>query len=263
MQTVRLTDLLKGAERFTVANSPAILTAVGVAGVVTTGVLAFRGGLKASDILAEEWLLRMGEDDKFEELTLVEKVTKTWQCYTPACGVGLLTIGAVIGANRIGTRRTVAMAAAFSLTEKAYEEYRETVQEKFGKKKSDETREETARKRVNKNGPTEENTVIVTNGGDQIFQDSWSGRYFKSTMESVQQAVNQLNHVVNMEGQASLTDFYELLGLTRTAESDELGWKAEKLLDVYFDAVMHDAGNVPVIAMEYRVTPSRDYFQTR
>jgi Family of unknown function (DUF6353) len=82
-------------------------------------------------------------------------------------------------------------------------------------------------------------------------------------VEQVNQAVNNLNQTVLMEGQASLTDFYELLGLSRTLESDEVGWKADKLLDIYLSAVMHDEGKVPVLAIEYRVVPSRDYFRTR
>ena len=256
-------DLAKAAQKFANDNAPLILTAVGTAGVITTGILAFRGGLKASDILAEEWVSRMGEEDTFEELSIKDKVVLTWSCYVPACGVGLLTIGAIVGANQIGTRRAAAMAAAYSISEKAFEEYRDKAKEKLGEGKEKKLRDEVASDRVNREGPTSENTFIVTNDGDQIFQDSWSGRYFKSTVENVHQAVNQLNHTINMEGQASLTDFYELLGLSRTAESDELGWKAEKLLDIYISAVMHDEGKVAVLAIEYRVVPVRDYFRTR
>ena len=258
-------DLAKQAQRFASDHAPLILTAVGTAGVITTGALAFKGGFKANDILHERRMDMWADDlDKVgDDLSFKEKLAYTWTCYVPACGVGLLTIGAIVGANQIGTRRAAAMAAAYSISEKAFEEYRDKVQEKLGDNKERKIRDEVNRDRINRDGPTSENTVVVTSDGDQIFQDSWSGRYFKSTVEGVNQAVNQLNHTVNLEGQASLTDFYELLGLSRTLESDELGWKQDKLLDIYLSAVMHDNAKVPVLAIEYRVVPSRDYFRTR
>jgi len=258
-------DLAKQAQKFASDHAPLILTAVGTAGVITTGALAFKGGFRAADILAEAWLEQVSgyDPDSVSEIPLKRKLALTWTCYVPACGVGLLTIGAIVGANQIGTRRAAAMAAAYSISEKAFEEYRDKVQEKLGDNKERKIRDEVNHDRVNRDGPTSENTIVVTGDGDQTFQDSWSGRYFKSTVEGVNQAVNQLNHTVNLEGQASLTDFYELLGLSRTLESDELGWKADKLLDIYLSAVMHDNAKVPVLAIEYRVVPSRDYFRTR
>jgi hypothetical protein len=260
---IPVADLVKRAEKFTSDNAPLILTVVGTAGVLGTGILAFKGGLKASDILAQEWVDRHFEDEAPEELTLKEKLVLTWTCYTPACGVAVLTIASIIGANQIGARRTAAMAAAFTISEKAFDEYKDQVKEKFGEKKENTVKDAAAKKRVNDDPPTEENTIVVTNAGDQIFQDSWSGRYFRTTAEQVKQSVNQLNHMLNLHGYASLTDFYELLGLAKTRESDELGWNSDKLLDIYLAAVMHDEGNRAVLAIEYRVTPIRDYFRTR
>ena len=55
-------------------KSPEILVGIGLAGMLTSTVLAVKATPKALDILAQEE----------EELTTVEKVKKTWKCYIPA-----------------------------------------------------------------------------------------------------------------------------------------------------------------------------------
>lgn len=265
--------ILKVAEKFTVDNSPLILTAMGAAGVLTTGILAAKGGSQAKTLIDAECERRKwqkaGDSQKavfitdFEVLTPKEKAVLTWQCYAPACGVGLVTIAAIVGANRISTKRAAAMAAAYSLTTEAFDEYVKKVQDKLGDKKENAVRDDVAQARVITNPPTDDNITVVTSAADPLFQDSWSSRYLRTNAEAVRQAVNELNFKVNAYGSATLSDFYELLGLSKTAESDEIGWNSDKLLDVYFAAVVHENGKVPVMAIEYRVIPIRDYFRTR
>lgn len=249
-----MAEFAKRAEKFTIDNSPLILTAVGTAGVIATAVLTGKAAFKAAELLGPE-------DDRID-MTKMEMFAFTWKNYVPACGVGLLTVGAVVGANQIGTRRAAALAAAFTISERAFDEYKGKVKETFGAGKEEKVVNAVAKDRMMDNPPTVDNTIIITNDGDQLFQDSWSARYFRTSAESVHQAVNQLNHTIITEGQATLTDFYELLGLAKTRESDEIGWNANKLLDVYFAPVLHDNGQMPALAIEYRVVPSRNYFRT-
>ena len=260
-----VSDLAKTAQKFTIDNSPLILTVVGALGVISTGLLAARGGFKAAEILEHErqkHAIHRGAGGPPVAFSAKEKVAMTWQCFIPSCGVGLLTVGAVVGSNRIGTNRAAALATAFALSEKHVAEYKNKVVEKFGQAKENQVVDSVAKDRVLANPPTDSNVLIVGNG-KQMFQDSWSGRYFQSEAETVRAAVNELNHQLNIHGHATLTDFYELLGLPKNAGSDEIGWNADNLLDVYFAAVMHEDGKQPVIAIEYRVVPSRDYFRSR
>ena len=155
------------------------------------------------------------------------------------------------------------MAAAFTISEKAFVEYKEKVVEQIGKNKADKVDEGIAQDRVNENPPTKENVVIVTHDADQIFQDGWSARYFRSNMETINRAVNDLNHQLNIHGYASLTDFYEHLGLSKTQESDEVGWTSDNLLEVGFDAAVHDNGQVTVMRVKYKTIPIREYHSFR
>lgn len=253
-----LHDILKKAEKFTVDNSPMILTIVGVAGVTTSAILAGKGAFKASDILnAHETNLR--REGSYEPLTLKEQTKLTWKCYIPAASTVAVTTAAIVASNHIGTRRAAAVAAAYSLSEKAFAEYREKVVEKMGENKERQVRDDIQQDRVNANPPSNEVVIMV---GKQLCYDSYSGRYFQSDMESVKKAMNDLNHKIINDNYASLSDFYDLLGLERTSVSDEIGWNLDKLLDIHFTTTLAEDGR-PAIALDYRVDPIRDYFRLR
>jgi hypothetical protein len=255
-------ELAKRAEKFAFDNSPLILTALGTAGVVTTAVLAGKASFKAADILAKEETRQRLHSNAIPrpELGFKEKVNLTWKLYIPAAGTGLLTVTAIVGANQIGTRRAAAMAAAYSVTEKAFSEYKEKVAEKFGDAKEQQVRDEVMQDRINDR--YNEKEVIVFGSGQQICHDAWSDRFFMSDMESLKQAENRLNHQLVTEGYASLSDFYDFLGLNMTQESDEIGWKADKLLEIHYTTTLTPDGK-PAISIEYRTIPVRDYFRFR
>lgn len=256
-----LRDILKTVEKFTVDNSPLILTAIGVTGVVGTSVLTGKAAFRAHDILEEERYARSVNrdigDPPVDSLPLKDQASLTWKLYIPAVSTGAVTIAAIITANQIGTRRAAAMAAAYSLSEKAFSEYKEKVVEKIGEKKEMAVRDEIQQDRVNANPPGNEVVIMV---GKQLCYDSYSGRYFESDMETVKKAMNDLNHQILSDNYASLTDFYNNLGLERTSISDDIGWNADKLLDINFTTTLAPDGR-PAIALEYRVEPIHNYFR--
>lgn len=244
---ISLRDMSKNVEKFTHDNSPVVLTAVGTVGVVTTGILAAKGGMKAADILREE----------DSELTNTEKAAKTWKCYVPAATSGVLTCGAVICSSQISTRRTAAMAAAYSLSERKLNEYRDKVLEKVGEKKEEEIRAAVNQDRVRGTYSTE---LGLTGKGDQICYDSMSGRYFLSTVEAIKFAMNKVNFMINSDGHASLSDFYDALGLETNGFSEEVGWTSEELMDISFTTVL-TSDDKPAICLDYNTKPVRNYFR--
>lgn len=265
MASEAINKFMAQAQKFASDNSPLILTVLGGVGVAGTAILSARAGFKAAMILEERrefYNLRRGAGEPFHKFSTQEQIALTWKQYAAPCGVGLLTVAAVVGSNHIGTSRAAALATAFKLSEKRFAEYKGRVVEKLGVNKEQQVVEAVAKDRVAQNPPNEGNTIIVsTSAGRQLFEDSWSGRYFETTMDDVKNAVNQLNFQLNHHGHASLTDFYDLLGLQKTAGSDEIGWNSDALLDVIYTPVLHDDGQRPVMSIEYRVVPSRDYFR--
>lgn len=260
---MELLSLAKKAEKFAFDNSPLILTMVGAAGVVTTGILATKAGYRAHEILINEDADRVNEARRLDKpepevLTRQEIIQLTWKLYIPATLNGLVTVTAIVAANQIGTRRAAAMAAAYTVSERAFSEYREKVYEKFGETKERQVRDEVAQDRIDKK-PADA-SVIILSGGTQLCFDAWSGRYFMSDMETLKKAQNDLNYRIIRDNYASLTDFYNLIGLDSTAESDDIGWNVDKEFEIEFSTCLAHDGR-PAISIDFRAVPIRNYFR--
>jgi hypothetical protein len=249
----------KKAGRLVTDNSPVILTVFAVTGTVTTAYLTGKATLKAADLVGdrESELSHLTRKEAQEVFGPREKVELVWKLYVPAAVSGLLTILAIVGSNRIGARRAAAVATAFALSERAFEEYRAKVVEKLGEKKEQSVRDEIAQDRVNKN-PLGKGEVVMLGEGSVLCYESFTGRYFLCDMETLRKAQNDINAQVISDSCASLTDLYDLIGLERTSQSDDIGWNLDKLLDMRFSAVLTDSGK-PCIFVEFRTAPIRYY----
>ena len=249
-----LMDLVKKSEKLIVDNSPVILTIVGVSGTLTTAFLTGKASLKVPDMIQEESVRRT----QYREDPLLSKtdtVKLVWKLYIPAVGAGVTTVSAIIFANRISTRRTAALALAYGLSEKASAEYKEKVLERLGVKKETAVRDEIAQDQVNKNPP---GNVIITNGGNVLFHDSLTGRYFESSVEAVKKAQNDVNYQILHNMYATLSEFYDKIGLAPTPYSEEVGWNTDNLMEIGFSTVMTDDMR-PCISLSYQVSPTRGY----
>lgn len=261
-----LSEILKRAEKLTIDNSPIILTTIGVTGSLTTAFLTGKASFKAAHILEaalEDKRIEIQDDIPrgIPTLNNKEKIKLVWMLYIPAASTGVVTVVSIIASNRIGMRRAAAVAAAYSISEKAFVEYKEKVLEKFGENKERDVRDDLARDRVNEN-PVSSTQVIITGGGDVLCYDAFTGRYFKSDMETLKKAQNDLNHKLLNDYYASLSDFYDLVGLPPTSYSDEVGWNSDKLLELQFSTVLSDDGR-PCISIDFRMAPIRDYYRVQ
>lgn len=248
-----LSSIAHKAEKIIADNSPLILSGIAVTGAITTAVLAGRASFKAAQVLDRE------ERIAGEQLPPRDKLEMTWHLYIPAVGTGVMTVICIIAANRIGNRRAAAMAAAYSISEKAFSEYKEKVIEKIGENKEQKVRDEIAQDQVNRN-PVSTREVIITGNGDVLCYDSITGRYFQSNVESLRKAMNDTNHQIINDMYASLNDFYTRIGLPMTPYASEVGWNADRLLELQFSTVLSEDGR-PCISVNYPLSPIRDYFR--
>lgn len=257
--------ILKSSEKFLIDNSPTILTAIGVLGTVGTAVLTGKATLKAADILREEKIAKIPDGEVVETLdgllTKKECIKLVWKQYLPPVAAGVLTITAIIAANRISLKRAAAMAAAYSISEKRFAEYRDKVGEKFGIKKEQTVRDEIAQDQVNLNSLNAENREIIfagNKGGEVLCFDSFTGRYFMSSVEEIKKAENEINYLIIHNDSATLTDFYNRVGLCQTTYSEEVGWTTDALADFKLSTTLSDEA-VPCLVVTYNVTPIREY----
>lgn len=250
----------KQLERFVRDNSPEILTAIGVAGSVTTAILAARGHHEAIEEVKAEEFDRNTRYELPPKITNRDKFELTWRYYLPPVISGAVTIGAIIGINRIGSRRTAALAAAYSILENSFDDYKERVVEKLGERKEQAVRDEIAQQQVDRN-PASSSEVIACMGalvGEVLCFDTYTGRYFTSTVEEIRKAQNTVNHQIIHYNYASLADFYHLIGIPASMVSEEVGWNTDKLLDIQFSTCLTDDDR-PCITITFNVHPFRGY----
>lgn len=257
---LNLSKVAKNMQHTLGKYSPQILTGIGVAGMITTVVLAVKATPKALELI----------EDKKEELdagklTVVDTVKTAWKPYVPAVVTGILSTVCIIGGNAVGTRRTAALAAAYKISETALHEYKDAVVETIGEEKAKEVKEKVAQNKLDKN-PVVEKQIIVTNKGTFLCYDSLSGRYFQSDMETIRKAQNDINDYLFSEDYASLNMFYDFLGLEHTRLGAELGWKIDSgTLQIEFDSTLASdksqgiAPGTPCLVLDYNVAPKYEF----
>lgn len=259
-------NLASRVGKFLSDNSPTILTAAAVTGAVTTAVLAGRASFKAAELIRQDAEDSLDDPDyadgifenEFERLRY--NALLVGKLYIPAALSGAATVACIVAVNQIGNRRAAAMAAAYSLAEKGFDEYRAKVVEKLGEKKEKAARTEIAQQRVRDYGPPEEleDAVLIGDTKSVLCCDLFTGRYFLSDMETLRRAENDINYQVNHNYSASLSDFYDRIGLPHTSMSDDFGWNADKLLALDFHAVLTPSGK-PCLTFDFHVLPIRGY----
>jgi xanthosine utilization system XapX-like protein len=163
MKTDVLNKITRGANRFALKvkkHSPAILTTVGVVGVVVSGVKLCQATTKLSPILEEakknidmvheaiEAGNAVTQDPVTKELITVEYTPedgkkdiaiytakaglKLVKLYAPAVLIGVASIGCMVGSHVILQKRNVALAAAYTAVDKGFKAYRGRVVERLG-----------------------------------------------------------------------------------------------------------------------------------
>ena len=193
-----------------------------------------------------------------EPLTTVEKVTLTYHYFIPAAVAGTLTIGAIIMAQSINSRRQAAFISAYTIAESRFRDYQQKVVDKMGEAKEQAVRDDISQDYVNAN-PINNSTLIVNDGDTQAFLDLMSGRHFLSTVEKVRKAENKLNYQLNNEAYASLNDFYEALGIPHISMGEDLGWRSGRMVDVRLSTTLDE--DRAVITLDFSVEPIGDYYR--
>ena len=114
---MKLSNVTKTVSTFMRKNSPTILTAVGVSGMIASTIFAIEATPKAVKLIEEK-----KQDLKVEKLTPIETVRTTWKCYIPTVVLTVLSSGCIVGANSVHAKRNAALATAYTISETALRE---------------------------------------------------------------------------------------------------------------------------------------------
>ena len=175
-------------------NGPSILTGLGVVGLVSTVGLA----IKATH-----------DFDKEENKTKEDKFKSGVKHYWPVVVMGAGSIACIIGSNKMNMKRNLALAGALKLSESKFTEVKDRW---FGEKK--EQNDEKCR-----------NSTIIFGDGDIDCYDQLTGRYFKSSISKLQNAINQVNDLLYAGESVELEDFYSFLDQDTPDLCEDYAWQ--------------------------------------
>ena len=235
-------------------NSPTILTGIAVTSGLSAVIFAIKDTPKAIKALELE-------HEKYQETCVFTKkdvIQITWKYYIPTAIMTGISIGCMIGSNTVNLKRNAALASLYSLSETALKEYRTKVIETIGQNKERKIKDEIVKDRMARN-TVNESDVIFTGNGDTLCYDSFSGRYFKSDIEKIKQALNKLSRDMLSENFIALNEVYYALGLKSIGLGNLVGWHVDDgLIEPDFDSTIADNGQ-PCIVLNYTCEPRYNY----
>lgn len=244
-------------------HSPRILFAAGIAGGITSTVLACRATLKLTPVLDDlEYAVNdvkkyrdEHSTDYYKDLTYVyaRGAYNVTRLYAPAVAVGSLSVAALTGSHVTLTRRNASLTAAYAATSKAFDDYRERVKEELGEEKERDIKHAMKlTETVDENG---KKVKVMT-----ADPNKWSmyARFFDESSSSwqknpelnrifVQAQQNYANHLLHARGHVFLNEVYDMLGLARSKAGAIVGWAVSDHGDNYIDFGMFEAANADFV----------------
>ena len=211
--------------------SPVALSCVASVGVIVTVVTAIKATPKAVELVKAD--SRKNHDGDPYAYTKKEAFMSAWKCYIPTAAFGLSTIACIMGANALNSRKQIALTSAYALINQSYKEYKDKLKELYGEEAHNAIIDSIAKEKckdisISANGGWYDSSLDFGEGMEpevsRTFYDSFSQRYFESTIEKVIQAEYHLNRNFMFAGVIPLNDFYEFLGLEKTELGDAVGW---------------------------------------
>lgn len=238
-----------------VENSPAILTGIGVAGVVVTAILAAKGAVKANNDIIDI------EHSSGATLTPKEKIQITWKHFIPAAVVGTGTIVCVISAQSINSKRAAVLMSLYTIADRSLTEVKDKMREELGEGKARGIMDKIAEDRVNDFDPDEKLLQKIDMSGGEVSWclDLYSGREFLSNTNQLMAAMNSINQECNEHMYASLNDWYGLVGLDYIPIGETVGWTSDNHLELELAYVPLKDGR-PAIAVGFKRQPKENFY---
>lgn len=236
-------------------HSPEILMVAGIAGTISSAVMACKATTKLNTILEESkdnidkihkyvetegFSEKYTEEDSKKDLTIVYTQTgfKLAKLYGPAVILGAISIGAIINGHNILHKRNLALAAAYKAVDKGFKDYRGRVVERFGKGLDRELKYNIKAKDIeetvtNDDGTesTVNKTVNTVTGRDiseyaKFYDDGCTGwcKDSEHNLMFLRRQQDYANERLQSKGYLFLNEVYDMLGIPKTAAGQVVGW---------------------------------------
>ena len=248
---MNLRSALTSTKVFLRNNSPVILTALSIGGLVSTVVNASRDTLKAQEVLRPYDY----------ELDLRDRVRATWKCYIPTALSAAGTVACIVGSHYCSEKQKEVLSSAYLLSQTTLQEYQRRVIDRIGEKKEKEVRDETIKALADRQAPvanflTDSREAYITGHGNTLFYSVPSGEYFRSDINYLKNVQNEINAKL-VGGYDSLFDGNYIrisMGLPYIEDANWRGVNVDHMLKFSFTPELMDDGAVRV-CLDYRTWP--------
>ena len=250
-------NIFRTVKPFIAKYEPEILIAMGISGMMFSVIW----GIKATATAVKRLDLKKQELNK-DKLTTTEVIKTTWKLYLPVAVSTAISIPCIIAGNRVSNKRNMALAAAYTISETALQEYQDKTKEIIGDKKYEAIQESISSDNIQRTYKDGISNITMIGDGDSLFFEPLSGRYFKTNWNRISKAANELNAraLGDMSGVITIGDWYDILGLESTALDDDLGWiiadGKQGIIDISIDSVL-TPDDQPCGSIRYNTRPKK------
>ena len=240
-------------------HSPEILVFSGIASLIGAGVMACKATTKFDEVMAESqekvdqinaYVEEKGYSEEYTEkdhskdlaIMKVKSGLKIAKLYGPSIALGTLGTVSILAGTNILKKRNAALAAAYTVVDKSFKDYRSRVVDRFGKDLDRELRynikatevEETVIDEKTGKEKTVKKTVEVVDGSTidkyspyaKFFCEGCIGwdknaEYNRMFLHRQQDFFNDR---LKAKGHVFLNEVYDALGIDRTEAGQIVGW---------------------------------------
>ena len=255
-------------------HSPEICMVAGIAGGITSAVMACKATTKVDQILepaketieivhkgmeegqinGTEYTVEDGQKDL--SIVYIQTGVKLAKLYGPSIALGAASIVSIVAGHKILKGRNIALAAAYTAIDKGFKDYRKNVVDRFGKEIDKELRynikaKEVEVKTMDENGieSTEKKIVNVPHEGPSDFARFFDEACFSWTKDPetnlmfLRRQQDYANDKLRCRGHLFLNEVYDMLGIPRSTAGQSVGWiydEEHPIGDNYVDFGIYD-----------------------
>lgn len=253
-------------------HSPELLLAAGIVGGVSAAIMACKSTRKVDDVLDEHnhdmsqvCMAETSSMSKEESKELTKMKAQIYartakdliKLYLPPIALGAASVSCILGSHGIMTRRNAAIAAAYSVVQDRFNEYRGRVVDEFGEDKDKQlyfgTKQETIEAVEVDNKGKEKKVKKIVNVKDpnqfslyaKVFDDAspnWVNDA-EINMAFLRAQQNYCNDLLKTRGHVFLNEVYDILGIPRTQAGSVVGWVLSEDGDNFIDFGLYSIHN--------------------
>lgn len=251
---------LNNVIKFVKHESPVVLGILGAAGVIATFVSVAKASPKAEQKVFEV------QDRTDHELTNIEKVKVVAPIYAPSLAIAGVTVACIVSSTVLSNKQRVGLTGAYIALDQTYKRYKDKIVELVGLDTSKKAEEEVSKDRIEEIKKEASRNEVKYESETATFYESHYDQLFERSIDEIRDAMYYLNRKLATDGEASLNDLYDMLGLEHTAQGDVLGWSAGQMatsnVDVWIDytiAPFTTQDGMEVTELKLETEPFVDY----